>query len=246
MLRGTKLVFLLVYKWVKKGGSLKSRVRSSHSKCCPDSPIGYRAAPLTEGRRRPEHLNAYKIDAFPTAGVPSLLLEQGLIYTQRQFRILLLTVVPLSRSSEILQTFDMEKTTSNRNESILPLSSPTTTTDVASNRGGQGPTLVRTEIPVFLGEFIGTFMFLFLAFAGTQIAITSATINPEVAPDSNPVQEVSKLLYIAFAFSGALAINVAMFADVSGAMFNPAVSSLFSSFLVSLLVRRIFSILREV
>jgi aquaporin related protein len=35
------------------------------------------------------------------------------------------------------------------------------------------------------------------------------------------------LLYIAFAFGVSLAINVAIFADVSGAKFNPAVSHIF-------------------
>jgi glycerol uptake facilitator-like aquaporin len=35
------------------------------------------------------------------------------------------------------------------------------------------------------------------------------------------------LLYIAFAFGISLAINVAIFADVSGANFNPAVSYMF-------------------
>lgn len=111
------------------------------------------------------------------------------------------------------------------NETILPLSSPTTTTEAVSNYDNKRRTQARTEVKVFFGEFIGTFMFLFLAFAGTQIAITSATVNPEVTPDLNPVQEVSKLLYISFAFGAALAVNVAIFADVSGAMFNPAVTS---------------------
>jgi len=122
----------------------------------------------------------------------------------------------------------MDKT---NNETILPLSSPTTNTEVTSGRGRERPTLARTEIPVFFGEFIGTFLFLFLAFAGTQIAVTSATINPDTAVDLNQAQEVSKLLYISVAFGGALAINVAIFADVSGAMFNPAVRFLCSALL---------------
>ncbi|CAI6338351.1 unnamed protein product [Periconia digitata] len=50
--------------------------------------------------------------------------------------------------------------------------------------------LLWKELPVLLGEFLGTFMFLFFAFA--------------------------------FGFS--LLVNVAIFSDVSGAMFNPAVT----------------------
>lgn len=101
-------------------------------------------------------------------------------------------------------------------ESDFTPSSPTATQ--------QKPNMVRKELTVFLGEFLGTFMFLFLAFAGTQIALESATINPFTPEDQNPPPEVSKLIYIAFAFGISLAVNVAIFADVSGGMFNPAVS----------------------
>lgn len=76
---------------------------------------------------------------------------------------------------------------------------------------------LRYEYPVFVGEFVGTFLFLFLAFAGTQIAAVTAT-------PSSPSQEVSKLLYISLAFGIGLAVNVSIFASISGAMFNPAVS----------------------
>ncbi|KAF1970143.1 aquaporin-like protein [Bimuria novae-zelandiae CBS 107.79] len=40
----------------------------------------------------------------------------------------------------------------------------------------------------------------------------------------NPVQQVSKLIYISFAFGAALAVNVSIFAEISGGMFNPAVT----------------------
>lgn len=83
---------------------------------------------------------------------------------------------------------------------------------------------LRTEIAAFLGELIGTFMFLSLAFSGTQIALNAAG-SDQLTADANPVPDVSKLLYIAFAFGVALAINVAIFADISGGKFNPAVSS---------------------
>lgn len=77
---------------------------------------------------------------------------------------------------------------------------------------------IRTEIPAFLGEFIGTFMFLSMAFSGTQIALNAAS-SPALAGSTNPLPDVTKLLYIAFAFGISLAINVAIFADVSGGKF---------------------------
>ncbi|KAF2656843.1 aquaporin-like protein [Lophiostoma macrostomum CBS 122681] len=83
---------------------------------------------------------------------------------------------------------------------------------------------VRQELRVFAGEFIGTFMFLFFAFAGTQIALESGPANPLVSAYNSAAPDVTKLLYIAFSFGVSLAVNVAIFADVSGGMFNPAVT----------------------
>jgi hypothetical protein len=82
---------------------------------------------------------------------------------------------------------------------------------------------LRTEATAFIGEFIGTFMFLSLAFTGTQIALNAAGSN-QLTSSGDPAPDVSKLLYIAFAFGMSLAINVAIFADLSGGKFNPAVS----------------------
>jgi hypothetical protein len=82
---------------------------------------------------------------------------------------------------------------------------------------------IRTEATAFVGEFIGTFMFLSLAFTGTQIALNAAGSN-QLTSSGDPAPDVSKLLYIAFAFGMSLAINVAIFADISGGKFNPAVS----------------------
>lgn len=107
-------------------------------------------------------------------------------------------------------------------DGILPIAHhpPASSTSPASG--------IRHEYPVFVGEFIGTFMFLFLAFSGTQIAIVSSTIESgsegSGGPDLNTFQQVSKLIYISFAFGAALAVNVSIFAEISGGMFNPAVS----------------------
>ena len=87
---------------------------------------------------------------------------------------------------------------------------------------------IREELTVFLGEFVGTFMFLAMAFAGTQIANESpAKMSPllPASASSNKLPDPSKLIYISFVFAVALAANVAVFSDISGAMFNPAVCS---------------------
>jgi aquaporin related protein len=106
---------------------------------------------------------------------------------------------------------------------ILPISTAMSAPPSPINPTYKKPNAVRKELTVFLGEFIGTFMFLFIAFVGTQVALNSATINPFVPEGENPAPETPKLIYIAFSFGAGLAINVAIFADVSGGMFNPAV-----------------------
>lgn len=69
-----------------------------------------------------------------------------------------------------------------------------------------------------LGEFVGTYLFLFFAFAGTQVANT----NPVTMTGPN----IASLLYISLAFGFSLAVNVWVFFRISGGLFNPAVSSI--------------------
>ncbi|KAI9889258.1 MAG: hypothetical protein M1814_005633 [Vezdaea aestivalis] len=87
------------------------------------------------------------------------------------------------------------------------------------------PATYRNHIVAAAGEFIGTFLFLFFAFAGTQVAnVQSAPeANGEIAPartGSNPAQ----LLYISLCFGFSLAVNVWVFYRISGGLFNPAVT----------------------
>jgi aquaporin related protein len=110
----------------------------------------------------------------------------------------------------------------NNKETGLPYHEPSSPTPQSEKRAL--PHTLRTELTAFIGEFIGTFMFLALAFCGTQIAINATSTAPTLASDDSPAPDVGKLLYIAFAFGMSLAINVAIFADVSGGKFNPAVS----------------------
>ncbi|XP_014560838.1 hypothetical protein COCVIDRAFT_88179 [Bipolaris victoriae FI3] len=99
----------------------------------------------------------------------------------------------------------------------LPLHEPSTNTTTPSQTPHSHHTL-RTEAAAFIGEFIGTFMFLSLAFTGTQIALNAAG-SKELSGSGDPLPDVAKLLYIAFAFGASLAINVAIFADISGGKF---------------------------
>lgn len=69
-----------------------------------------------------------------------------------------------------------------------------------------------------IGEFLGTFLFLFFAFAGAQVA-NEASAN---AGESTP--SVGTLLYIALAFGFSLAVNAWVFFRISGGLFNPAVT----------------------
>jgi len=87
------------------------------------------------------------------------------------------------------------------------------------------PTVIRGHLVAWIGEFVGTFMFLFLAFSGTQVANTttagsqtSDVVSVATAPNT------SNLLYVALAFGFSLAVNAWVFFRVTGGLFNPAVS----------------------
>lgn len=75
-----------------------------------------------------------------------------------------------------------------------------------------GSSPVRNHIIAFIGEFVGTFMFLFTAFAATQVATEEDDV------------EIENLLYIAGAFGAAVTVNAWIFFRVSGSAFNPVVS----------------------
>ncbi|KAI4712802.1 hypothetical protein J4E89_001777 [Alternaria sp. Ai002NY15] len=67
----------------------------------------------------------------------------------------------------------------------------------------------------FAGEFVGTFLFLFFAFAATQVANNLRGTRP---------MDIGSLLYISLAFGFSLAVNVWVFFRISGGLFNPAVT----------------------
>lgn len=80
---------------------------------------------------------------------------------------------------------------------------------------------VRNHFVAFLGEFVGTFLFLFFAFSGTQVAnFVSATDSVSNAPIP------ANLLYVALSFGFSLAVNAWVFFRITGGLFNPAVSAI--------------------
>ncbi|KAH8689984.1 aquaporin-like protein [Talaromyces proteolyticus] len=75
----------------------------------------------------------------------------------------------------------------------------------------------RNNAVAALGEFVGTFLFLFWSFAGTQI---SNTPMPPAGSNPNP----SALLYASLAFGFSLTVNVWAFYRITGGLFNPSVT----------------------
>jgi aquaporin related protein len=127
----------------------------------------------------------------------------------------------------------------------------------------------KNHFVAFVGEFVGTTMFLFFAFSGTQVANIGSSAGGE---NSNTTTgeatgfSPNVLLYIALVFSFSLMVNVWVFFRISGGLFNPAVTfamllcralsptraflllaaqiagSIFSSFLVSVLFPTPFNV----
>lgn len=78
------------------------------------------------------------------------------------------------------------------------------------------PHTIENTIIAVIGEFVGTFMFLFFAFAGGQVSNT-----PKPLPGALP--NTSNLLYLSLSFGFSLLVNVWTFYRVTGGLFNPVV-----------------------
>ncbi|TGZ78254.1 aquaporin-like protein [Ascodesmis nigricans] len=106
----------------------------------------------------------------------------------------------------------------------LPISRPNTTSNP------QRPTkpwigtvtMIRNFSVDWLGEYIGTTMFLFFAFSGTLFV----RLYPPDS-ESSTTSPLLTTLYIALIFGFSLAINVWIFFRVSGGFFNPAITFAF-------------------
>lgn len=93
------------------------------------------------------------------------------------------------------------------------------------------PNRARNHLIALVGEFIGTFMFLFFAFAATQVANAAAAAatggNSGAGGEDNSLASAPNagtLLYIALAFGFSLAVNAWVFFRITGGLFNPAVT----------------------
>jgi Major intrinsic protein len=84
----------------------------------------------------------------------------------------------------------------------------------ARERQGDWPRL-RAHLVAMSGEFIGTVLFLWFAFAGTQVAAMS---NP-----SGSVLQPQSIVFIALSFGMSLLVVAWAFYRISGGLFNPAV-----------------------
>lgn len=87
------------------------------------------------------------------------------------------------------------------------------------------PNKVRNHFIAMVGEFCGTFLFLFFAFAGTQVANTAAAastaFNAQNSSGSlSQAPNAPVLLYISLAFGFSLAVNVWIFFRISGGRCN--------------------------
>lgn len=92
---------------------------------------------------------------------------------------------------------------------------PANNRDLERNKHNDGGVLskgARGHLVAMSGEFVGTVMFLFFAFAATQIANTI-----------EPVTNLNQLMFISLAFGFSLAVTAWVFYRISGGLFNPAV-----------------------
>ncbi|QDS70607.1 hypothetical protein FKW77_000378 [Venturia effusa] len=86
-----------------------------------------------------------------------------------------------------------------------------------------GSTL-KSHFVAALGEFVGTTMFLFFAFAGTQVANVGGRNKQSSTTGSETGFSPEVLLYISLVFGFSLMVNVWVFFRISGGLFNPAVT----------------------
>lgn len=87
------------------------------------------------------------------------------------------------------------------------------------------PNRVRNHLVAAIGEFVGTFLFLFFAFSATQVANTAlkgsraATQQGQTADENHAIADIPDtptLLFISLAFGFSLAVNAWVFFRISG------------------------------
>lgn len=105
-----------------------------------------------------------------------------------------------------------------RNDGESPSHSRLNNGNLEPSASGKWP-VYRAHLVATSGEFIGTILFLYFAFGGTQVA--SMTTKGASSPDG--------LLYISLSFGMSLAVSAWAFYRISGGLFNPAVRVLLIS-----------------
>ena len=86
------------------------------------------------------------------------------------------------------------------------------------------PKSFRGHFIAMCGEFVGTFLFLFFAFSGTQVANTQTQGQDPASKTISQAPNPAQLLYISLSFGFSLAVNAWVFFRVSGGLFNPSVT----------------------
>ncbi|KAK6509519.1 hypothetical protein TWF481_004259 [Arthrobotrys musiformis] len=88
------------------------------------------------------------------------------------------------------------------------------------------PATVKNHLVATLAEFVGTFMFLFMAFSVVSVTGHKVLYQQEGGSPTGG-SDAALIVYIAFGFAISLGVNVFVFYRVSGGMFNPAVTLAF-------------------
>lgn len=84
----------------------------------------------------------------------------------------------------------------------------------------------RGHVVAFLGEFLGTLIFIFLAFAGVETAGASSNVRQagDDISTAPPQASPSQWLYVALSAGFTLAVTAWTFFRIGGGLFNPVVS----------------------
>ncbi|KAI5796229.1 aquaporin 1 [Peziza echinospora] len=97
--------------------------------------------------------------------------------------------------------------------------------DTSTRGGGWKNSVMKNYGVAAIGEFLGTFLFLFFAFAGTQcVKLAYDPLKENQNDPASAFATAGLLIYVAMCFGVSLAVNVWIFYRVSGGIFNPAVT----------------------
>ncbi|KAK1251575.1 hypothetical protein MKX07_007054 [Trichoderma sp. CBMAI-0711] len=82
------------------------------------------------------------------------------------------------------------------------------------------PTPMQKHLIAAVGEFVGTFFFLWFGYAGSMQYTKLATLSPASSGDMDD----TTVFFLAFVYSFSLLVNVWAFYRISGGLFNPALT----------------------